>query len=167
MDAEEPIVLDTSVLINYIHVDRLDLIAGCWAEIRVVEQVQQELEYDEQRLVFERALAISQIQVFSVDDPVLIADALKIYQVDRRGKGESYSFVYASASNLPLAIDDKRARSLFATKDATLKMCTSKDLMVKALRMGLVSVAEADEIKDIWANQCRYRLKVESFRDLL
>lgn len=50
MGAAEPLViLDTSVLINYAHVDRLDLLAGCFAEIRVVEQVQSELQRENQK----------------------------------------------------------------------------------------------------------------------
>jgi predicted nucleic acid-binding protein len=167
MDAQPLIILDASVLINYIHVHRLDLIAGCWAEVRVIEQVQQELQYADQKAVFEEAIRSGLLKLCAIDEPELLDEALRVNQIERRGKGESYSFVYAKANGIALAIDDQKARALFATKSSSLLMLTSKDLMVFAIRRGLITVEEADAIKEVWSLKCRYRLKISSFAELL
>lgn len=166
MITEEPlIVLDTSVLINYAHVDRLDLVAGCYAEARVVEQVQTELQRENQREALDRALDAGIVTPCSVTDPNDIAEAFRIVYEERRGRGESFSFVYARAHGCILAIDDKRAVNLFLRKHPALVTATSKDLMIRAIARKLITVQDADGIKVAWEQECRYKLLFGSFQD--
>lgn len=168
MSAAEPLViLDTSVLINYAHVDRLDVLAGCFAEIRVVEQVQSELQRENQKLALDRALDSGIVTPCAVTDLSDIEEAFRLVFEDRRGRGESFSFVYARSQNGVLAIDDKRAVALFRRKHPELITATSKELMVRAIQRGLISIHEADAIKLIWENECRYKLLFGSFREQL
>lgn len=166
MSTDEPlIVLDTSVLVNYAHVDRLDLVAGCYAEARVVEQVQTELQRANQREALIRALNSGLVTPCEVTDPNDVADAFRIVYDERRGRGESFSFVYARAHGCILAIDDKRAVNLFFRKHPALVTATSKDLMLRAISRKLITVPAADDIKIIWEQECRYRLLFDSFGD--
>ncbi|MBI1331461.1 MAG: hypothetical protein GC165_01125 [Armatimonadetes bacterium] len=162
----KPLILDTSVLVNYAHIDRLDLLVGAHVETRVVEQVQTELQRQNQKKALERAITNGTILPCAVEDLEDIAEAFKIVYDDRRGRGEAFSFVYARSTGGILGIDDKRAMSLFQRKFPELATATSKDLMVKAIKNKLITIAEADEIKGIWEQECRYKLLFESFSDL-
>ena len=64
-----------------------------------------------------------------------------------------------------LANDDRRARLQARRADRTLRILTTRDLMVSMIDEGLLDIAEADSIKDEWAARHRFRLKLDSFRD--
>ena len=66
-----------------------------------------------------------------------------------------------------LAIDDKRASKEVAARCPTLNIITTQDLMVSMIQGGLLSVAEADAIKEEWASIHKFRLKIASFSELL
>lgn len=163
----KPLILDTSVLINYAHINRLDLLTGAHVETRVVEQVQHELQRQNQRDALDAAITSGTILTCAVDDLDDIAEAFRIVNDDRRGRGEAFSFVYARAFNGILAIDDRRAVNLFLRKFPELLTATSKELMIKAIRRGQITVADADAIKGIWECECRYRLLFNSFSDVI
>jgi hypothetical protein len=50
---------------------------------------------------------------------------------------------------------------------AKLEVVTTVDIMVTLLRTGVLTIDAADQIKDEWAHQHRFRMKAASFRDLL
>ena len=50
--------------------------------------------------------------------------------------------------------------------DRTLRILTTRDLMVSMIGESLLDIVEADSIKDEWAAQHRFRLKLASFRDV-
>ena len=64
-----------------------------------------------------------------------------------------------------LAIDDRRATIQARRVDQTLRVLTTRDLMVSMIGEGLLDIIEADSIKDEWAARHRFRLKLQSFRD--
>lgn len=65
-----------------------------------------------------------------------------------------------------LAIDDRRATIQARRADRTLRVLTTRDLMVSMIGEGLLDIMEADSIKDEWAALHRFRLKLASFQDV-
>ncbi len=47
------------------------------------------------------------------------------------------------------------------------RILRTADLMVSAIQAGLLTLAEADAIKEMWEKEHRFRLKITSFGDLL
>lgn len=69
--------------------------------------------------------------------------------------------------NHTLAIDDRRAIIEARRTDQTVHVVTTQDLIVSMIRESLLTVPEADGIKHEWATKHRFRLKLNSFQDLL
>jgi len=65
-------------------------------------------------------------------------------------------------------MDDGTARRKTVAHYPTVKLIDTVELMVEALRAGLLSVSEADAIKVDWHNNHQFKKpKLKSFGDLL
>ena len=62
---------------------------------------------------------------------------------------------------------DRRAIIQARRAHQTVRIVTTQDLVVSMIRESLLTVPEADLIKHEWAAKHRFRLKLESFQDLL
>ena len=87
------------------------------------------------------------------------------------GAGECSAIAVAVHRGFALAIDDNRAVNR-ALREAglarrKLEILRTQDLIVALIRAGVLDIAAADQIKDEWANQHRFRIKGASFSDLL
>ena len=65
-----------------------------------------------------------------------------------------------------LAIDDRRATREAAAR-SDLEIVRTQDLIVSMIDQNLLSIAEADAIKDDWEKRHRFRLTISSFAELL
>ena len=70
-----------------------------------------------------------------------------------------------------MAIDDSRAirRALEEAGFAgtPLTILRTQDIVVQIIRDGALTIESADAIRDDWANNHRFKLKIASFADLL
>ena len=80
--------------------------------------------------------------------------------------GECSAIAVAVHRQHILAIDDRRATIQARHIDPTVRILTTQDLMVSMIDEGLLSIAQADTIKDELAARHRFRLKLDSFRNL-
>ncbi len=163
----EPLMLDTSVLLNFLRIDRLDLIFGGWAELHIVEEVQAEVSDPVQAARLQTAIEQGIVQVYRVTDLNDIRTATDLYDRLGLGRGEAFSFVAAKSLGIALAIDDHKAIKRASTVVAGVTTLKTVDVMLQAIRLGLVSIQEADNIKEDWEKNHNFRLKVVSFGDLL
>ena len=62
---------------------------------------------------------------------------------------------------------DRRAIIEARRNDQALRIVTTQDLIVSMIHQRLLTVPEADVIKDEWATKHRFRLKLNSFQDLV
>ncbi len=167
------IVADTSVLINFLKIDRMDLIARSPRRMLVTDHVKAEItaDYPDQRARFDAALAANRLDECRVDDPAELALFMRLGPGQRLGAGECSAIAVALTRGHPIAIDDVRAitRALREAKiaHANLEICRTPDIMVTLIRAGALDVDAADRIKDEWAQHHRFRIKAVSFRDLL
>jgi predicted nucleic acid-binding protein len=157
-------VLDTSVLVNFLAVDRADLLAGHPAyRFVIVDHVRGEIteHYPEQLQRLERALAAG----FFVESSVDALDAVFATLVGegRLGIGECAAIALAAKRNVVLAIDDRQARNTAQRVVPGIRLESTETVMVALIRQGVIDVAAADTIKGRWEAEFRFKLKFGSF----
>jgi predicted nucleic acid-binding protein len=167
------VVADTSVLVNFLRIDRMDLIGAHPASFIVTDHVAVEIAdtYPDQQARYDAALVAGQIDQHCVDDAEELEMFLRLARRGRLGAGERSAIAVAINRRCALAIDDSRAihRALEESGLAgkALTILRTQDIVVELIRCGIISVEVADAIRTDWATNHRFRLKISSFRDLL
>jgi predicted nucleic acid-binding protein len=160
------VVADTSVLVNFLRIDRMDLIGAHPASFIVTDHVAVEIAdtYPDQQARYDAALVAGQIDQHCVDDAEELEMFLRLARRGRLGAGERSAIAVAINRRCALAIDDSRAihraleESGIAGKALTI---------LRLIRGGIISIEVADAIRTDWATNHRFTLKISSFRDLL
>ena len=163
------IVTDTSVLINFLRIDRTDLIAGHSHDFLATDHVAAEISdrYPEQQQRFAAVLDAGFISVTSVTTPEELQLFATLFATGRLGAGECSAIALAVHRGYILAIDDRVAIRHAHRTDAALRILSTQDLMVSMIREGLLEIEEADRIKREWERRHRFRLGLDSFRELV
>ena len=163
------IVADASVLINFLRIDRMDLIARHSHRFLVTDHVAAEVTdfYPDQRTRLDGALQAGVLQQVSVDDRREVALFGALAASGRLGAGERSAIALAICRDYTLAIDDRRAMKQAREESSTLRILTTRDLVVTMIRENLLGVSEADGLKEAWAEHHQFRLPIESFSDLI
>lgn len=170
MNSHEPehVVLDTSVLINFLAVDRMDLLSRHPGyRFLVTEHVRGEVtaHYGEQVERLDAALttnALEETRVEAVEELALFA---QLTQNRRLGLGECAAIAAAVHRGHVLAIDDKVARRAALALSPSLSVIDTQAVMVSLIRAGVLSVEEADTIKTDWERNHSFALRITSFRE--
>ena len=169
-EGEQPVVVvtDTSVLVNFLCIDRMDLIARHSHRFVVTDHVIEEIteHYPEQQARLKVALDTGILEQMAVTGDVALALFGALSETQRLGLGESAAIALAIANNYAIAIDDRAAARQARQMNADLIVLGSQDIMVHLIRSGAIDVAGADEIKVTWATNHRFRLGIASFRDV-
>lgn len=159
-------LVDTSVLVNFLNVDRLDLLATHPSFIFLItNHVRKEItqHYAEQLQRLEEGLssgAVSEIAVTSIAELNLFA---QLSRDGRLGAGECAVIAAASVRGILVAIDDKRAKKTALKHCPRHNVMDTVDLMVSLIHAGLIDVPKADAIKQVWESAFRFRLTFKSF----
>ncbi len=167
------VIADTSVLINFLRIDRMDLIGAHPASFIVTDHVADEIadSYPDQQVRYNAALAAGLLDQQRIDDLAEVEIFLRLAERGRLGAGERSAIAVALNRGYALAIDDTRAmyRALEEAEVVgnALTILRTQDIVVELIRGGIVSVEAADAIHIEWAANHRFRLKISSFRDLL
>jgi len=162
-------VSDTSVLINFLAVDRVDLLVREY-QVLITNHVRREvtLYYSEELARLEEALDSGQLtEIVVATKEELETFANLIGSPKRLGAGECAAIAAAIHRNVPIAIDDRVAIRHLQNQYSTCKVETTQTLIVKLIRAGAISIGIADHLKSEWENKFRFRLKVSSFAELL
>jgi len=170
MAAQEPVdvvIIDASVLINFIHIARLDLLGKLAAfRILVPEQVVAEITRPEQSQAMEDAFSAGWLMTTALTEHAEILDYAELHKT--LGRGEASCIAAASQRGCLVACDErggafKRAVETRFESDVIL---ATPDLIVAAIRSGLATVTEADAWKEVLAVN-RFHMKFSSFAELL
>lgn len=169
---EEPssiVIADTSVLINFLAIDRMDLIERYPCRFLITEHVRREVSdhYEEQLTRLKSALAQRMLEEIVINHPEEMGLFGQLAQLARFGDGECACLAVALHRNYILAIDDKKAIKQAYLLRPTLSIITTENLIVLMIKLGLLTVEEADAIKKEWALYHRFKLNILSFRDHL
>lgn len=166
---ETIVITDTSVLINFLVLDRAELLARLPDHRFVVtDHVRAEVtaHYQEQLQRLEEAFAagtLQEIQVTDLEEVRLFAQLT----ATGLGIGECSAVAVAAHRKLSLAIDDKRAIKKVKALRLGLSILSTESLVVSLIQHGVLSIAEADDMKDAWQRDHRFRLAFDSFAERL
>lgn len=170
MDGQSSVIIDASTLINFLAVNRLDLLVNnCRYRFVITEHVRGEVTdaYPHQLALLDEAIASGAIEESPVTDIQELALFATLEASGQLGLGECASIAAAHERALPLAIDDlvasKKARAL----NPGMVIFNTQQIMVQLIQDGVRDVASADAIKDEWERDHRFLLKIASFADLI
>jgi predicted nucleic acid-binding protein len=164
---ETVVITDTSVLINFLVLDQVELLSRLPSRRCVVtDHVRGEIRehYGEQLERLERAFAcnaIEEIRVTDLNEVQLFAQLTNI----GLGAGECSAIAVAMCRNLALAIDDKRAMKKIEKLAPELIVLTTETLVVLLIQDGVLTIEEADRMKRDWEEKYRFRLGFKSFAE--
>jgi predicted nucleic acid-binding protein len=160
------VVVDASFLINFLAVDRMDIL-GKLPRLRfhLVNHVRAEVRHDDQRARLAAATDGKVMTDIEITDPA----ELRLYDEFRRflGDGESASLAVAVSRRWVIAADEKGRfrRELFARLGEDYLLNTLGTLLT-AIRTGVVTVAEAEALRtQLRAN--RFEMDPTPFDELL
>jgi predicted nucleic acid-binding protein len=161
------VVLDASVVINLIHAGRLDLLAKIEGyEFVVPEQViVREVTYPAQAEAL--AEGLEQGWLRREESTGMAEIALYAELAGLMGKGEAACLAIAATRGWIVGCDEGgRFRREAMARVGRERLVNTPGIMVLAIRRGLLSVEEADSIKDVLARH-RYMMPFASFRDVM
>ncbi len=98
------------------------------------------------------------------DEIILYGELLKEH---RLGSGECSAIACAIKRKYILAIDDVRAIKKAMQTDADLEIVSTEDIMVKLIQENVITVSDADTIKQTWEVNFKFALKFRSFKEII
>jgi predicted nucleic acid-binding protein len=157
-DVDRNVATDASLLLNFLRIDRTDIL-GALPRFRfyVVNHVVNEITREPHAARLNVALQQAHVAKFELTDLVAIAN----YNELRLNLGEGEAATIAAAARLRwvVGIDEKgRARREATSRVGTENMINTAGVLVHAVRTGLLTLEDAEQIRTDLAAQ-RYRIK--------
>lgn len=165
------VVADTSVLVNFLRIDRMDLIGGHPDSFIATDHVAAEITDPDQQSRYAAALSVGHLVEQRVDDPVEVEIFLRLSRGGRLGAGERSAIAVALNRNYRLAIQDNRAIRR-AIQEAGISgnpvsIVRTQDVIIELIRDQALTVEAADAMLVDWASNHRFKIKISSFSELL
>jgi predicted nucleic acid-binding protein len=159
------VLLDACLLINLLRVGRADLLE-CFSEydFRVTSLVAEEITDEKQKVELASILERGVVRLEPITDQEVIVEIEK--QAKEVGRGEASCLVLGWKTGWAVGTDDGKARRLNEKAERPTPLLTTPGLIVQAIRKGLLTVAEADEIKERLEAH-RFTMAFKSFQDVL
>lgn len=163
------LVTDTSILINFLKIDRADLLRDLSCQFIVTDHAAGEITdfYAEQAERFQSALASGCVHTCTVNDEAALDLFGRLTETTRLGVGESATIAHAIAIGASIALDDRRAIREAQRLSDKLAIVQTVDLVTQMIREDLITLDEADAIKDNWEANHRFRIPISTFADLI
>jgi len=163
------LVTDTSVLVNFLRIDRMELLGALPCRFIVTDHAAGELTdfYPEQVERYQAAVAAGHVEDCTVTDEAALSIFGRLTGTTRLGVSESATIAHAMVTGAGVAIDDRRAISEAQRIAEGLVIVRTADLMVRMIELAMLTLAEADAIKDDWAANHRFRIPVASFAEMM
>lgn len=161
---ETLLIADASTLLNFLRVRRFDLIQALGMKVRIVDAVFDEIRSERKQL--EGLLDAGSIRTLTLEG-IAITERVTGLLALGLGSGEAFTFAAAMEFNGAVAIDDRRAVKRMEAASHSVPIFTSSDIVLAGIRADLLTLSEADGLKDEWAANHRFRLRFESFAQLI
>jgi len=165
-EAQNLLIADSSVLINFLSIRRLELLIGLPYKLLITDVVQEEIQRRHQSEQIDEAIASSRIEVVTFTDRGDLQVLGKLRSAGL-GMGEAVSIVAAAKFQAVLAIDDNKATKTALKTYPELQILTTQEIIVLNIKRDALTIEQADAIKQEWATQYRFALKIASFRLLI
>ena len=158
------IVLDTSVLLNFVNIGRLELLGQLGVPVVLPDQVLDEIRRPGQREAVEGAVAAGILDLQSIRNPAEVVLFADLRANGRLGAGECAVLAVALTRHWTAGLQDQRARLEGQRRRKDLTFCQTEDLVLTLIRAGHLTVEEADGFLVEWATRHRFKSRLASFR---
>jgi predicted nucleic acid-binding protein len=160
------VVADTSVLVNFLVLDRIDLLVEHPRyQFFLPEEVRREVTAPEERERLERCLAEGGLTTLSLATMDELAHFARLDRVV--GRGEAAAIAAAAHHGYILALDEKgRARREARQRVGETKLVNTPGILLASIRSGRITIAQADDVKRELEVH-RFRMSFASFTDLV
>jgi predicted nucleic acid-binding protein len=169
-DGHTEAIVESSVLVNFLKIDRTDLLSmHPLYRFVVVDFVRDEVTRRYAAQVARLEAAFAAAHLFADGPPETIATAelaaFAAMATLKIGGGERAAIAAAATRGLPLAMDDERAWKRAAAFCAGIARENTASLMLALIKAGVIDVGQADAIKADWEANHRFRLLFGSFAE--
>lgn len=160
---------DTSVLINFLKIERLDLLEKCTHSFFITDHVHDEITnyHHAQRVSLEKGLNQNALQKINVESPEELRTFVALNSSRQLGAGECASIAIALHRGYYLATDDIQAIKKASELLTSSRIVRTQDLVLLMIEEQLLEIDEADGLIEIWATKHRFKLKIKSFNELV
>lgn len=171
-DGRSKAIIETSVLLNFLKIDRTDLLAKHPLYHFVVPDiVRNEIgtkpSYAAQAARLAAAFAAGHLLPDDPADTTSFGElsAFAAMSTLKIGEGERAAVAAAFARGLPLAMEDRRAWTRTSAYSSSLAREDTTSIVVSLIHVGVLTVAEADTIKADWQANHKFTLRFSSFAE--
>ena len=159
-------IVDANVLINFIHLDLLDILGKLRGYRFVIpEHVEVEITRKDQAADLKKAIQNGILEQTVITNIKEMADYAEFHKT--LGQGESACLAIAVNRGFSVVSDEKGVfRRLVLKEIGQDRLLTTPDLIIAAVRSKLITVAQADKWKAKLETH-RFKMKFQSFKELL
>ncbi len=167
------VVADTSVLINFLKIDRMDLIGCHPVGFIVTDHVRAEISdrYQSQVERYATALSTGNLKEEQITNLVELELFGRLSTTPRLGSGECSAIAVALNRGHALAIDDARAIRHALREaglmDQLLTVVRTADIVVDLILAGAIELREAEALRVEWELKICFRMSIRSFSELI
>jgi len=160
------VVIDANILINLLHINRLDLLGKLPPYSFVVpEQVVKEVRDPAQAAAIQAAISsglLEEIQLTAIGELTIYAELVQIM-----GIGEAACLSLAQSRGWFIASDEKKKfhKETFA-RLGPARLLNTAGIFVHAIKLGVVTLEDADHAK-VLLEARKFKMQFASFRDIL
>ena len=159
-----PIVVDTSVLLNFLKARRLDLLRACTARLVIPTEVRGEVLRPDQVAALDAALADGWISEDKISAMVEVALFAQLAARGALGIGERAVIAIAATRGWGAALQDKPAREEAQRRNKAMELHSTESFVREAIEHGVITYDEADALLVEWRTQHRFRTLLTTFR---
>ncbi len=164
-DRRTVVVCDASVLINFLILNRLDLLSrNPDYRFVVTEHAIEEVTEPGQNAHLQAALKRGEIEQVDLTEPEGLLRYAELHTI--LGSGEAAAIALATQRNWVVATDDAQARREIESGLGSKRRLTTPGILLKAIRGGMLTIDAADEIKKKLESH-RFKMSFRSFADLI
>lgn len=164
---KKPIVIDTSVLLNFVNIGRIGLLACLGTTVVLLDQVMAEVIRSDQIAQVEEAIARDTLELHSVSDPDELSLFVHLMSAGRLGAGECAVLATAVTRRWIAGLQDKRAIKEGKRFCMDLVLWQTEDIVLKLIRNGKLTVEEANGFLVEWKEKYRFKSKYSSFQTIM
>jgi len=163
------LITDTSVLINFLNIDRIDLLAAFPAEFLITGHVVDEItaDFPDQKTRLNAAIENGQLEIITVDSEQELKLYNELIKERRLGAGECSAIACAINRKYSLAMEDSRACKQTIQLEPSIEILKTQDIIIRLIVDGIITREEADSIKVEWQTNYRFTLKFKSYSDVI
>lgn len=166
------IILDATVLINFLKIRRVDLLKEHPANIIITEHVRNEVTefYPEQLELLDSAITGGIVQELVINNFNEVSEIVmfRLEKTQNRcGMGECSATIAAKNRGYALAIDDNPAIKIIVKNFPQLRIVRTQDIIVEMIQANIIDFVTADVIKKEWEEKHRFKLGFLSFSQII